>query len=186
MKRLQRAALLTELADRLRDAGSWCGETHLQKATYLLQELVNVPTAFEFILYKFGPYSFELGDELTALCADGLMELRVRHPSYGATLLTTEASTELRRRFPVTLGTYSHRLEFIAKKLGDKGVADLECIATALYVTREGKAGSSVKNRAARLTKLKPHVALASAIEAVKELDQIAEEVETNFAEAAE
>jgi hypothetical protein len=30
MNRLQRAALLTELADKLRQQGSWCGETHLQ------------------------------------------------------------------------------------------------------------------------------------------------------------
>jgi len=34
MNTLQRAALLTELADKLRQQGSWCGETHLQKATY--------------------------------------------------------------------------------------------------------------------------------------------------------
>ena len=48
MKRLQRAAIVTELAEQLTAQGSWCGETHLQKATYFLQELLEVPTGFEF------------------------------------------------------------------------------------------------------------------------------------------
>ena len=37
MERLQKAAILTELADQLRREGSWCGHTHMQKATYFLQ-----------------------------------------------------------------------------------------------------------------------------------------------------
>lgn len=28
----------------------WCGETHLQKAIYFLQTLLNVPTDFDYIL----------------------------------------------------------------------------------------------------------------------------------------
>ncbi|MFI5455717.1 MAG: hypothetical protein ACHRXM_09725 [Isosphaerales bacterium] len=40
MERLQKAAILIELADRLRREGSWCGHTHMQKATlYVTREL---------------------------------------------------------------------------------------------------------------------------------------------------
>src|SRR6266545_4036200 len=64
MKRLQRAALLTELVEQMRAHDSWCGETHLQKATYFLQELLDVEMDYDFVLYKHGPFSFDLRDEL--------------------------------------------------------------------------------------------------------------------------
>lgn len=68
MKRLQRDAVILSLIENLRAKGSWCGETHIQKATYFVQELLRVPLEFEFVLYKHGPYSFDLSDELTAQC----------------------------------------------------------------------------------------------------------------------
>ena len=64
MTRLQRVAVLTKLTEKLHESGSWCGETHLQKAAYFLQELFNVLLVYEFILYKHGPFSFALRDEL--------------------------------------------------------------------------------------------------------------------------
>jgi hypothetical protein len=181
MNRLQRAALLTELADRLRQQGSWCGETHLQKATYFLQTLILVPTGYDFILYKFGPFSFDLAEELTALRADGLMELRAQPAPYGPSLLATPRSVEFRRGYPVTLGKYVDAVGFVARSLGDKGVAELERLATALYVTRAGDAAAPAAQRAQRLHELKPHVTLPQALEAVHELDRIAQQA--TFAE---
>jgi hypothetical protein len=183
MKRLQRAAILTELAKQLIAEGSWCGETHLQKATYFLQELLKVPTAFEFILYKFGPYSFDLGDELTALQADELLALKVRGQSYGPSYVPTETSEALRGRFPVTLGKYRDSISFVAKKLGYKGVAELERLATALFVTLDDRENDSLTARARRLHNLKPHVSIESAKAAVAEFDEVAAEA-TELAEA--
>ena len=133
MERLQRAAILTELMDRLRANGSWCGETHVQKAVYFLQEILGVPTGFEYILYKHGPYSFDLTADLTALRADFLMELNHRSPGYGPGLVPTPTSMELRDRYPRTLANNRPQIEYIAKAFGARGVADLEKLATALY-----------------------------------------------------
>lgn len=85
MERLAREAVLLSLVEKLRQAGSWCGETHVQKATYFLQEVAGVPLGFPFILYKHGPFSFDLRDELTAMRADGFLTLEPRDP-YGASL----------------------------------------------------------------------------------------------------
>lgn len=91
MNRLKKDALLCELADQLRHSGSWCGETHVQKATYFLQELRRVPLEFEFVLYRHGPFSFDLRDELTAMRADGFLDLSERGP-YGPSLVPTRMS----------------------------------------------------------------------------------------------
>ena len=79
MKRLQQAAILVSLIEALEKKDSWCGETNVQKATYFLQELFGVPLGFKFILYKYGPYSFDLSEKLTYLCADSILDLEVRH-----------------------------------------------------------------------------------------------------------
>jgi len=89
MNKGQKSAIILDLATELLKRGSWCGETHLQKATFLLQELLETPTGFQFILYKHGPFSFELRDSLVELAADGLMEYVVRSPQYGPSLLPT-------------------------------------------------------------------------------------------------
>lgn len=73
MDRFEQAAILTELIDGMRASGSWAGETHIQKGTYFLQQLLEVPLGFRFILYKHGPFSFDLRDALAIMRADHFM-----------------------------------------------------------------------------------------------------------------
>ena len=41
LKRMQRDAVLLSLMNEMRAKGSWCGETHVQKSAYFLQELLK-------------------------------------------------------------------------------------------------------------------------------------------------
>ena len=181
MDRLQRAAILTELMNQLRANGSWCGETHVQKAVYFLQEVLGVATGFEYILYKHGPYSFDLSADLTALRADFLMEFNHRSPGYGPGLVPTSTSAELRSRYPRTLETNKSRIEFIAKKLGKSGVAELEKLATALFVTREIGEAANPSDRANRIHCLKPHVSLDEALAALQDFENLEKEAKDLF-----
>jgi uncharacterized protein YwgA len=173
LKRFQRAAVLLELVGQMGKSGSWCGETHLQKATYFLQELLKVPTGFDFILYKYGPFSFELRDELTAMRADGLVELRPQ-PPYGPSLVTTEEGRELKTEYPKTLKENGRAIRFVVDQLGDKNVSELEQLATALFVTLENQARSE-DERAEEIIGLKPHITLEAAEAAVREVETIIE-----------
>jgi len=170
MGRMKNAALITRLVERLREQDSWCGETHIQKAVYFLQHLINVPLGFPFILYKHGPFSFELRDELTALRADSLLTLE-HDPRYSPRIATTEQSKYIQNRFPRTLATYDSRIAFIAQRLGPKGVVQLERLGTALYVQLEGAGTASQRIR--KITTLKPHITEYEAIDAVREVDKM-------------
>lgn len=170
MKRLQREAVLLSLIRELRSKGSWCGETHIQKATYFLQELLRVPMGFDFILYKHGPFSFDLSDEITAMRADALLQYQPRHP-YGPSLFPTEESKKFLEQFPKTLKNYANEIQFVAEKIGTLGVADLERLATALYVTFNGD--DKVLSREIRITELKPHIKIDEANLAIKNIDSI-------------
>jgi hypothetical protein len=171
MNQLAQEAVLVGLARRLHDRGSWSGETHLQKATYLLHELRDVPFDFNFILYKHGPFSFELRDELGSMRADRLLEREVQPPPYGPRIIVTDRGRELEGRFARTMDRYGEPLDWVADQLGDRGVVELERLATALWVTRELGEATDVDARAARLHEVKRHVTVSVAADAVREID---------------
>ena len=87
--------------------------------------------------------------------------------------MPTPTSESLRSHYPVTLGKYAREIDFLARTFGAKGVAELEKLATALYVTRENGSSGSAEDRARRLVELKPHVSFAQALDAVRECDRI-------------
>lgn len=173
MKRLQRAAVLVTVVDAMKEQGSWCAETNMQKACYFLQEMTHVPLGFEFILYKYGPYSFELTDELTGLLADSILDLTIRDPRYGPCYGCGRVSQLIVSRFPRTISRFRRPVDFVASRIGNRGIGELERLATALYVTRRGAVKSTPKERAAELTSLKPHIGTVAAEEAVKEVDEM-------------
>lgn len=179
MNNLQRDAILVELVDQFRKFGSWCGETHIQKATYFLQELLGVRTNFTFTLYWYGPFSFDLRDELTQLRAQGLLALRPQEP-YGPRFFPTELSSNFRAEFPKTLHKHSDRILYLAERLGGKGVAELEKLATALYVTVD-KPASPPEYRAGCLRTIKPRLTPQGAAEAVSEIDSAIRDVGRSF-----
>jgi len=172
MENVKRAAIILELLDELKKKGSWCGETHIQKAMYFLQELAGVPTGFTYILYKHGPFSFDFRDELTALRADGLLELTPQPYPYGPSLSVTDNGNELKARFPKTLGRYRDNINFVAQKLGDKGVAELERLATALFVIRRNS-DKNIKEASEIIQAYKPHISSDQARDAAEQVKKM-------------
>jgi hypothetical protein len=165
MERVKRAALLTRLVERLRMSGSWCGETHVQKAVLFLQELVRVPLGFQFILYKHGPFSFELRDELTAMRADELLTLEPQQPPYGPRIAVTPRAARLQTLFSKTIANFESRIELVAEEIADKGVSELERLATAFYVIRHPNEGHG--DPLHQILELKPHISSPDAAEAI-------------------
>ena len=176
MEELQRSALTLAIIKGLQSHGSWCGETHIQKASYILKELLQVPLDYQFVLYKYGPFSFDLSGDLTAMRAQGLLKLVPHAYPYGPELRPTEASEQVRKLYPRTSTKYTDAIDFVASRLGSMGVADLERISTALYVTREQNAPRDVDARAQQIVELKPHVSLGDARAAVTAMDTYIQE----------
>ena len=129
---------------------------------FFLQKLFDVPTGFEFILYKHGPFSFDLRDELTGMRADGFLKL-IPQPPYGASHVTSESGQNLERQFAETVDGHRNFIEYVAKNLGSKKVAELEQLATALYVMRQEPHGSR-ETWAQLVNQLKPRVYLRSKV----------------------
>jgi uncharacterized protein YwgA len=180
MNQLVQEAVLVGLARRLRERGSWAGETHLQKAAYLLSELRGVDFDFDFILYKHGPFSFELRDELAYMRGEGLLESFVPDPRYGPQMLVTEDGEALEGHLKRMIERYGKSLDWVADTLGGRDVMDLERLATAMWMTRKEK--GSVRERAEALVRVKPHISLDDAIASVEEMDRLQAESDASVA----
>ncbi len=171
MDRSRRNAIIVGLVEKLREHGSWCGETHVQKAAYFMQEMLQVETGFDFMLYKHGPFSFDLRDELSEMQADGYIAMRPQAPPYGPSLVLEAGAERLKRRFSKTLRLHAEKIEFVSTRFNTKEVAELERLATALYATVAALRKASLQQRTERITKLKPHISRELAEEAVKTID---------------
>jgi|GEM_PF-144261 len=172
MNRLKRMALIGLLVQKLKENHSWCGETHIQKSIYFLQELFDIPLNYNFILYKFGPFSFDLRDDLSECMACELID--AIPDFYGPHLYPTDYMKKLMTKFPKTLQKYSSQVDFIAEKLGPKNVSQLERLSTALYVAQ--KYPDLTKNEDNWLEKvhqLKPHQSKERISQAIKELQTL-------------
>lgn len=167
-------ALICALAEKLFAAGSWCGETHMQKAAYVAKRWLGVSEFddYEFILYMHGPFSFDLKGELRAMRVEGWLRSRFRPGTpYGPTLRPTELAEKPRN-------AREREFDFIAKEFGGKNVAELERLTTALLATEKLGKDKSVSERVQQLRKWKLHFSETEALQAVRDADNMLKRID--------
>ena len=175
MDNLVRWSILLELISELKNAGSWCGETHIQKSAFFLEEMLDVPLELDFIMYKYGPYSFELNDDLTALRAYNYVSLEPQ-PPYGVTYSLKDEENKLKKFYEDDIEEYSEKISSVAETFGNKTVVELEKLATAFFIYNNENI-EDAEEIAKRLNEIKPHVSIQDAEDAAKEMLEIKERI---------
>jgi hypothetical protein len=160
---------------RMTEEGSWCGETHIQKATYFLQALAKVPLEYDFIIYKHGPFSFDFKDELSEMFGASLITYFDRPYPYGPTLCPGESAESFLKNFPITLDTYDPHIRFIARHLGKKNVVTLEKMGTALFMMLKDES-RGIEELAHEINRLKPHVTVDESRKALESVHTLIKE----------
>ena len=172
----ERRTLVYKLIEALRKRDNWCGETHVQKTTYFFEELTEHALGYQFVLYKHGPFSFELSEDLSAMGAYRFVEDEIAHPAYGPRLKPNrEVEQMLLKDFGKLAEEFADAVEFVADKLSDYGVVTLERLATALYFTKQRPVEGD-SERAREIHRVKPHISEVLALDAVKTVNQILED----------
>lgn len=165
---LREAAIIATVIDRIAATGRFCGETLIQKSVFFLEKLFDVPMSAKYQLYYYGPFSFDLREQLQGMQADDIV--KVKPHQYGATYAVSERFALIQRQFPKTIAKHEHAIDFVVRELARRGVEELEPLATALYLTRE-RAGAAVEERARELNRIKPHVDMPTATQSVRQID---------------
>ena len=167
MKEMERRALICRLVKEMRQTDSWAAETHIQKCVYFLQAMLKVPVGYEYILYKHGPYSFDLQRELAVMRARFQLDVEPRYP-YGPSF-----TLGIRGELDLDLVTqYKSAVNFVATEISTRKVGGLERLSTALFVQVENP-DLKVWEAAKRINELKPHISITDAREAIDEIVQL-------------
>jgi len=175
MDLLRMTALVSELLDRIRANNVWAGPVHLQKSMFFLQEMRGVPLDFEFVLYRYGPYSFELQDEIEYIRGSGILKWFFHDsPGYATGLETTEASRNIRDKLPKLMEKYEDDLAFVSENIGPMRSMQLERVSTSFYYLVKGLEGD--EEIAREVCKVKPHIDYPDAVEAVQQVRQFAKQ----------
>src|SRR5258705_13975221 len=124
-------AWIAAATQALADKGSWTGRTHLHKHLFITHALGLADIPFDFELYHYGPYSFGLDGVVAEMEAFGELDKRYRKAGYGPSYEITSLGEE-------TLGELDEDelkvTDKVAAELAQFDSADLEVIATCLYV----------------------------------------------------
>ncbi len=151
------------LIEQLIQNDSYCGATHIQKALFLVQELTGLDLDLNFKLYHHGPYSFALREVLDELEASEAVKANP-NPPYGPKYTLTDSGYGFWNQFePDDFDPLP--FEFVAGKITNKGVAELEAYGTAALVCRE-MPNSQLDDWVAKLLHYKPHIDKVRAHEA--------------------
>jgi uncharacterized protein YwgA len=165
---VQDAAVIT-IVEKLRDHGSWTGQTHVQKSLFFCQEMMRLPLGFDYILYKHGPYSSMVERSIHRLQADSALVFVPQRQPYRPRLVTAEGAELIRENEPSVLADYDGALDFAAAILGRKSIKELERVATALwFIVRRPSAGAH--EVATLVHERKPHISLEQATAAFEEV----------------
>jgi hypothetical protein len=138
---------------------------------YISQDLARINLGYKFIMYKHGPFSFDLKDELAAMRASNVLKLDFPQKDYGPSINTTTFGAQLYEIYREEIGEIEQANAFVAEWLATSDVKELEKVATAYFVTRKHP-GASILDRAKRVNTLKPHVNIEEAEAALRMVDK--------------
>jgi hypothetical protein len=154
--------LVGRVVEVLGEMHSWCGETHIQKTAYVAKVIKHVPFESEFILYKHGPYSFDMNAVLNHMRSQNILIVTPQGP-YGSTYRLNEGLWgALSRAAGQRFNAYDQHIRFVCTQFARKNVAELERIATAVYV-RLNFRSLNPQQQVLKLNELKPHIDLPGA-----------------------
>lgn len=179
MEHEQRWALICHLVEAMKSEGSWAGETHIQKCSLFLQDMLEVKMGYQFVLYLYGPYSFDLRDDIAQMRAMLVLNVAQHTGGYGP-------SFELGRwgRRTIAAGDMGKRessaIDFVAREIATKNTRELERISTAFFL-KTRYPNKSASEIAEWINQLKPHIPIPSALNAIVEVERLKAEMDEGF-----
>lgn len=163
----KRHAIILATIEGLNDKGSWTGKTHVQKSLFLLHSALKKEIPFEFILYKHGPYSFDVEEEMERMRGyEAIHQTEVSE--YGVKLRPGERAQLLKNLAPLE-SSEKAAIDKVCDFVGCREAKDLERLATAAWIrSEEGLIDHD--QIATRLNFLKPHISEEAAKKSSEEV----------------
>lgn len=143
----KKISLLVFLLKNLRDRSCFCSEAHIQKIVYLASKLFDVPFGYTFTLHKNRVHSFQLTDEISDLCVDGIIE-SCPDPIYGSSFTTGKIVFAKDNSVNDETEEDENKISFLTTWLAKKKVVELESISLVAFISEKKSLKLNEKNEA--------------------------------------
>mgnify|MGYP000138560975 CR=1 FL=1 len=157
----EKKTIFAYLVSKLNEKTEQVGKTTIQKMMYFLKRKGLVD--YEYTLYHYGPYSFEVEGELIRLESTGIIDVSW-DPDRGYFIRLAEGYDLAELETGV-----KEAIDFLVEKFGQKRARDLSLIATVLYFygrLSESEIIETVKSLKPQFSELE----VRKALEVVKEI----------------
>ena len=170
----ERLEFIAYMLYALERKGSWCGLLHIQKACYIAQEMFKIPLKYDFLPYKYGPYSFDLPDDISLALNRFILDT-VRNPGYGPSYTIED---DIKKYVESNKYKYAGPVQFIAEWFHKRPARDLEKITSAHMVMHNIKLDASEEEQKQELREWKDKLSDQDIDDAFQEVTQKQEEAQ--------
>jgi len=148
-------ATMVELVKQAKRKTQQLGKTQFQKLVYFCQDR-GIPLGYKYEIYHYGPYSFQLSDDMSSLDSLGVLNVGTDSGGFGFHIELGQfaGKYELQRRYLLIM-------DQVISKLGSNTPAQLEVKATIHFVHRvmKSRGAASESTVASKVRNLKPQFA---------------------------
>ncbi len=170
-----RYALIAELAQRLEGKSTQFGKTSLQKMVYLLQELNDVSTNYQFSLYTHGPFTAQLLGDLDLVEALGAVKVQYVLSGYRGYQISPGSEWKaIRDKAAQFLDEKKDAIDRVVDEFGEFSAKELELRSTIVYLDRDVKRSKKDLDRSDFIglaKKIKPRFTEDAIAKALDELE---------------
>ena len=135
---MSQSAWVLWAAKHLSESNTWPGRIHIHKVLYLGSRLLELEQPFDFKIYRYGPYSFDLDHSIRDLSASDLLQQEVPDPRYGPKYSPSSDFDQHLVQSDLDLPEGDKKLlGDLAHLLGDRRSSELELIATCVWAMED-------------------------------------------------
>jgi uncharacterized protein YwgA len=125
-----RLGAIVAIVNRVRNKTGQLGKIQLQKLIYFLQQ-TGVPLGYRFEIYHYGPYSFELSDQISSLDSLGVLSVVADPSGYGFDIRVGPHGN----KYEVDT-RYDAKINEVIERFGSDTPANLEVKSTLHFVNK--------------------------------------------------
>jgi uncharacterized protein YwgA len=130
----KRKLIILELVRRCNRRWGNTGKLQIQKFIYFLQEVIGVELGYRYVMYHYGPFCFELNDNLETLGIMGVLNIEQDPSGYGYSISTGAYAQEPDTEEMDFLRQHEEEIDLIIETFGEMKAEDLEIISTIHFV----------------------------------------------------
>ena len=176
MKIEDRVKFICFLLDAVKGKNGWAGMVHLQQGCYIAQRMLGVPLDYKFIQHIYGPYAFDLEEEIRITNRRLILSKGLPPVGYGCAYDLYE---DIEKYVEANRDNYKFKdeINFIAGWFLDKPVGRLVELGAA-YMINEKYPDAGREERMKKLIGWKPFMTEPEAISCFEDIEARNKEVE--------